>query len=738
MFTGKLTLAGKPFGLIIMASILICFGGGSAAASGFILPRPPQDRPFDHDYRPLTVKSQHIEVDIRNQAARTTIEQVFSNHSGQVLEGTYIFPIPENASVSDFAMWMNGHKMEGELLDARQARRIYNDIVRRMKDPGLLEYAGRDMFRASVYPIPARGEVKIEIRYDQVLTRDSGLIGYRCPLNGGRFCQSEGEEVSLAVRISSDTPIKTLYSPSHDIDVVNSGRTASCGFEERDAVPDRDFILYYAVSDEELGLSLLSHHLRGEDGYFMLLLSPGEIIDPDRIIQKDVVFVIDKSGSMKGEKMEQARAALDYCINRLHSGDRFNIIAFSTGIEKFADEPVPAGRRAVSEAGRFIERLRAGGGTNINEALIESVRFGASRRPQQVVFLTDGLPTVGETQPDRILENVCASNRRDVRIFSFGVGYDVNTFLLDKLSEDNRGTVTYLRPGEDIEEKVSAFYDKVSSPVLSNIAIDFGGIRVKDVYPRQLPDIFSGSQLVLLGRYEDGGDADILLTGYVGEQKKTFVYPADFKRRDRGNGFLPRLWAARKIAYLLSELNLHGRSGELEDEIVFLAKKHGIVTPYTSYLVVEDEVAAGRPLDGMTRVRAPAPEPGRFEGTTGGRVTPGSPAEPLLAVKQLPDASSGREAADFSRTMAEEKERRVMMNSPVRDKIAYVGEKTFYLTDRGWIDQDFDEKMKVTESKYMSDSYIELMDRSPEIGKILALGTRVTFVFEGKAYRIVE
>jgi Ca-activated chloride channel family protein len=632
---------------------------------------------------------------------------------------------------------MNGRKMEGELLDARQARRIYNDIVRQMKDPGLLEYAGQDMFKASVYPIPARGEVKIEIKYDQVLTYDSGLIGYRYPLGTERFCQNQIEEVSVAVRIKSKTPIKTMYSPSHDIDISNSGVTASCGFEQRQVRLDRDFILYYAVSDEELGLSLLSHRLRGEDGYFMLLLSPGELIDPSRVIQKDVVFVIDKSGSMKGEKIDQARDALFYCIDRLNPGDRFNIVAFSTGIDKFADEPVPVSKRTISRADQFIGRIRARGGTNINEALSEAVKFGSSQRPQMVVFLTDGLPTVGVTQADQILRNVAKMNRRDVRIFSFGVGYDVNTNLLDKLAEDNRGAVTYIKPEEDIEEKVAAFYNKISSPVLSNINIDFGGIHTMDVYPRELPDIFSGSQLVLFGRYDGGGSAKIRLSGYVGERKKTFVFRADFKKRDRGNSFIPRLWATRKIAYLLSEINLRGHNGELKDEVVFLAREHGIVTPYTSYLVVEEDMASVRPLDGMSQALRVDRDSGRLKKAEPLLGMDGRPAAPKSGAKRLPTTDSGREATDFSRTMAEEKECQVM-DAPARDTIAYMGEKTFYFTDKGWVDQDLEEKMQITKIRYMSEKYFKLMERAPEIGKILALGTRVTFVFEGKAYQIVE
>ncbi len=736
-----------PARVFFLAAIAVCFSIQSVEATGILFPKSRRIEPSKGGFKPLSIKSQHVDVSIDNQASRTTIKQVFLNHTNRDLEGTYIFPIPEDASISEFSMWMNGKKVEGELLEAGDARKIYNDIVRRMRDPGLLEYAGRNIFRANVYPIPKHGEVKIEIAYEELLKYDAGLIGYRYPLNTERFCWKPIEEVSVAVRIRSKIPIKNLYSPSHDIDIEKSGDIVYCGFEEEDVRPDRDFILYYAVSEEEMGLSLLTYRSRGEDGYFMLLMSPGEIDDPDQITDKDIVFVIDKSGSMRGKKIEQAKDALEFCLRNLNKGDRFNVIAFSTGVDRFKENLVPVRKNTIFHALRFVDKIEARGGTNINEALLSSLEFPTSHRPQMVIFLTDGLPTVGITEIGMIIGNVKGKNEGNVRIFPFGVGHDVNTDLLDGLSGDNRGTVEYIKPEEDIEEKVSTFYSKVSNPVLSDISVDFGGIKILDVYPNHLPDIFNGSQLVVFGRYEGSGTTPIRLTGYVGEEKRTFEYKGYFGKRKKKNVFIPRLWATRKVANLLSEVKLHGYNKELVDEIVVLALEHGIITPYTSYLVVEEnEVARSRVLyNGSGEVRgvvldniadgivfgSGAAKKGDELRVRGGR------SDEIRALMPVPSSDTGERATHFSRDVARDKEQSVLKGSG-NDNVKYVGEKTFYKTKDGWLDKDFDEKMEVTEIKYMGYEYFKLIDEEPEVGKILSLGTKITFVFKGKAYRIVE
>lgn len=707
-------------------------------AQGTLIPRDfrPEIMPR-HGYV-FSIKSQRADVDIRRQVATTTVEQVFVNNTNRDLEGWYLFPIPKDASISKFTMWMNGEEVEGEVVEATRARGIYEQIVRQMRDPGLLEFVGKGLFRARVYPIPARGDVQVKMSYEEVLPYDAGLVTYTLPFKTD--CNRFGRigEVSVAVDIESDVPIKNLYSPTHDIDARVRGRRASCGFELSNAFPSEDFLLYYAVSEDDVGLSLLTHRSRGDDGYFMMLVSPGDLDDHRKVIAKDIVFVLDKSGSMKGEKIEQARAALSYCVKSLNENDRFNIIAFSTNVDRFAGRLLEATRRNRNEALDFIDGIKARGGTDINQALAEALDLPRSDNPQMVVFLTDGLPTVGETGVAQILDNLKKHNKTRARIFPFGVGYDVNTELLDRMSIDHRATVEYIKPEEDIEVKVSRFYDKVSSPVLSDVKLDLGRIDIHDTYPMDMPDIFNGTQLVVLGRYSDDGATTIELSGRVGGKRTTFTYEGNFEKSTRANSFIPRLWANRKIAYLLSEIKLNGAEKELIDEVIELSLEHGIITPYTSYLVLEE----GTDADRLRLSRAVPPAAGAGPHVRGGRDGEVS-FEKMSVLHETPaevnpaSRASGKAATGVSRDIAELKEQSVL-KSDESGLTRYVGEKRFVLRGDEWVDADFDEKMKVEEIEFLSEKYFRFLEQHPEVKDYLALGEKVTFVFNNKAYRITQ
>lgn len=728
----------RPTSVALVSGLLILAGCSAAWGDGIMTVRPiPNLLPTPAAF---TVKYHHVDVAIHDQAATTVIDQVFVNNNGVEVEGMYVFPIPEGASLADFAMWMDGEKVTGEILDAGEARRIYRDIVYSMKDPGLLEYAARDAYRAHVYPIPAHGEVRIELSYHEVLDYDAGLVTYRYPLNTERFSLKPLESVSIAVEIESNTAIKSLYSPSHDIDAVVSGLSASCGYEEEGVKPDRDFIVYYTVSDEDVGLNLIAHKEARDDGYFMLLLSPGRIDDPGRVMPKDIVFVIDRSGSMKGNKIEQAKAALAYSIESLNEGDRFNVITFATQVRAFDDGLVEATADNVADARAFVDKIEAAGSTNIDEALREALGVGGSGRPSMVVFLTDGLPTVGEQDVTTILESVEERNRNGARIFPFGVGYDVNTTFLDRLALDNRGTVEYVKPDEDIERKVTSFYNKVSMPVLSDISIDIDGVEVYDTYPIELPDIFNGSQALVLGRYAGAGEASILLSGNVGGRIEERTYEAEFPSRSAKHDFIPPVWAGRKIAFLMTEIRLHGENEELKDAIVDLATEFGIVTPYTSYLVREDiGNRVTMDADGSPRITSvsDAIATDASVDRSGGRTHVSGRRAPEVTWGAIKSAY-GAPSVDMSSRLAEEREQS-RADVPADGAVRRVGAKLFYYDTEfgGWVDQAIASwTTEIIEIDYLGDDYFELIDRAPEVGKYLALGERVMFVHGGGAYAV--
>src|ERR1043165_7377383 len=455
-----------------------------ASAQGIIVPGPCQrcpDRPLPQVTLPraLPIKSIKIDTKISSQVATTHVEQVFRNDTNFTLEGTYLFPIPESASVAEFAIWDGDRRLVGEVRTREEARRIYDEIVRRKRDPGLLEYAGKDLFQASIFPIPPHSDKKLELVYTQVLTAEAGTVSYRYPLGTGHNTQQIGV-VSGRVEIESSTPLRNIYSPSHAIDITRRGDgRAAVSFEVAAGQTPQDFQLFYALSKDDFGVSLLTYREPGKDGYYLLLISPKNELTEQEYAAKDILFVLDTSGSMaEAGKMEKARAALVFGIRSLRSEDRFNVISFA-GEEHLMEQ----GLISANEAGRargvqYVNSLRPTGGTNINDSLLAGFRqFNQSERPKMIVFMTDGLPTVGETDVQRIIGNVARARVPGVRLFTFGVGYDVNTALLDKLAADNGGVAEYVEPQENIEIKVSSFFAKVNFPVLTDLKLDMGGVE---------------------------------------------------------------------------------------------------------------------------------------------------------------------------------------------------------------------------------------------------------------------
>jgi len=584
--------------VLILAVAAVLLPAVTYGQMAVIVPRPvPGVRG-----QPLELASCKVEIEVRNQVAAVKADLVFHNQHSQRIEGTFLFPLPEAAAIHDFAMYVDGKRMEGELLKKEQAREVYDRIVNRQRDPALLEYVGHDLFQANIFPIPPDGDTRVQLAYEQLLTRDSGLTPVVFPLRTGRAEAKPIGNLVLDVKITTDVPLKSIYSPTHDVDTTRkSDNEARVGFEGQRVQPDRDFILYYATSDQEFGCNLIAYRERPDDGFFLVLLAPKTTFSEEEIPAKDVVFVFDTSGSMAGDKIEQTRKALVFCLDNLNGGDRFDVISFATTVRTFEEELVPASDDNVENAIEFAKKMKAVGGTNIEEAMVSALNMlHHSSRPAMVLFLTDGYPTVGETDIEKLLGRIADANEgkgdRPRRVFTFGVGDEVNAPLLDRLTRSNGGATEYVRPKEDIEVKVSSLYAKVSHPVLTDIEMRIEGVETYDVYPSKLGDLFCGTELRILGRYDGEGDGKLVVTGEGGKGDQRFTYDVYFPRREEGHGFIPRLWAIRKIGYLLDEIRLRGENRELKDEIVELAMTYGVVTPYTSFLVQEDRpVIAARP-----------------------------------------------------------------------------------------------------------------------------------------------
>ncbi len=561
-------------------------------------PHPqPRPEPAPSSYK---IKSLEVNVKLAGQVARVQVSQSFVNTGSRPMEVSFVFPLPYEGAVDQLTLLIDGKEYPAKMLDAKEARKMYEEIVRKNKDPALLEWMGTGLFKTSVFPVPPGAERKVTLRYSQLCRNLDGLTDFIFPLSTAKYTSQPVEEIKVNATIESETDIKNVYSPSHAVEIKRpDDKHATVSYTVKDAVPTEDFRLFYDVGKGIVGTKVISYRPHSdEDGYFLLLTSP-KIEATDERPKKTVLLVLDRSGSMSGDKIEQAKGAAKFVINNLREGDLFNLIAYDSDVESWKPELQKFNDDNRKAALGFVEGIYAGGSTNIHGALSKALgQLQDSSRPNFVIFLTDGIPTVGETNEAKIVAAAKADNKVKARIFDFGVGYDVNSRLLDKLARENFGLTEYVRPNENIERAVSALYNRIGSPVMSDVklTVDVEGIKPEDgsatnrMYPKDVVNLFAGEQLVIVGRYKKPGDAKAKITGKVGDKEQTFDFPAKLieKSDDQSQAFVEKLWAVRRVGEILDEIDLKGKNDELVKELVALSLRHGIMTPYTSFLADEN------------------------------------------------------------------------------------------------------------------------------------------------------
>lgn len=743
----------KAVSFLASLGLLACLWVSEASANGMIIiervpehwirpvhwypmPRPapwPRPRPVP-DMVVLPVKTQKATITVVDQVATTEIDEVFVNESNVQLEGTYMFPIPETAAISDFRLDMNGEMVKGRVLDRDEARGIYEGYVRRYQDPALLEYVGRKMFQARIFPIPARGERRIQIKYTQTLKKDGKTVSYTYPLDTGRFNPTTiGEVVVTAKLTSRKTPIQTVFSPSHGDKVAVSkkgDREVIVSFEAKQVRPDKDFTITYNLSSDDVGLSVFPfRENRGEEGHLLMVFSPRlNVPEGQKLQPKDVVLVVDTSGSMAGEKIEQAKRALAFCVNQVNPQDRFNVITFEAAVNPWKPELQGMTDAARREALEFIKNIRASGGTNIHDALTAALeQLTDKTRARIVMFMTDGLPTVGEQNVEAILKSVGKLNSTSARIFAFGVGHDVNTHLLDILTEQNHGVTEYVAPQEDIEVKVSAWYAKVAHPVMTDVSVEAEGIQLADVYPKRVPDLFLGSSVILAGRFQGSGKATIRLKGKVGSDTASYIYEETFGAVDEEHGFVPKLWATRKVGHLMDQIRLHGQSQEVVKEIQGLGKTYGIVTPFTSFLVEEQQ---RREI-----LRNWGYAPGAAQEMAGSGFKESDDRFLGSIQNERKGAQAFRMAKNVQNYMQNGQDDGDMLENRQNVVVQTIGRTGYVLKEGVWQPASYAGQVTV-KIVYGSDEYFALASKSARLRKALAMGFLVIVEDQGKWYEV--
>lgn len=656
----------RRFTLAALGILGTTFGSGSLAGLGsaaaqvvehpghcIIVPQARHPVWHPHPVPVISVTSVSTDVTVIDQVATTTMVMVLANAGGAPQEAQVLVPVPEGASVRAFGLDSVGPEPTAKLLPREEARRIYNDIVSKMRDPGILEFAGHGLIRSSVFPIPAHGTNTVRLTYEQLLPADGDRVDYVLPRTDS--AQSSGVKWTLSMDIRSKRPISTVYSPSHEIvtERKDANHVVIRASAESASNPGsfRVSYLMQAAGKDGVSFSILTYpdaEVGPEGGYFLLLTGlPAKAAEETKGLKREVTVVIDRSGSMRGEKMEQAREALLQVVEGLEDGEFFNIIDYSDSIESFADRPVAKSAETIGKAREYIKALKANGGTNIHDALLEALRPDPTPGTLPVVlFMTDGLPTVGQTGEVAIRDAAKAANKAGRRVFTFGVGFDVNAPLLTGIARNTRAVSTFVLPEENVEVKVGQVFRRLSGPVLDTpkltAIVDARGEvisrPIRELQPGVLPDMFEGDQLVVLGVYTDASAKRLVLEGNYLGKARTFEFQFDASKATTRNSFVPRLWASRKIGSLIEEIRQAGatsgalgspiptsdpRTKELVDEIVRLSIKWGILTEYTAFLATELTVSDGR-----------RDEAGYF---TGGRVLE-APARPAAAAPAAADS----------------------------------------------------------------------------------------------------
>lgn len=702
---------------------LLMLAAGPAYGQGWIEPPPRQLRDFG-----VVKLRTAVSVRIAGRIAHVAVEEWFVNRGRRLGEGDYLYPLPGEAVFGAFSLFQGDVELRGETMDAQQARAIYEEIVRRKRDPALIELAGHGLIRARVFPINPGETRKITLRYTQILERAGDALQFRYAAGGRTGMRAHVEGSSAQQPVREPTPItfeltiddaaafRDPFSPTHEVEVRR--RNGRLVVRPEQSLTG-DLVLFLPFARDAVGLTIVTHRPEAEDGYFMLTLSPGQA--DGAVVPRDITVVVDVSGSMSGSKLAQARAALRQLLGTLRPADRFRLISFSNTVRSYHRGWTGATQSAVRDAERWVDGLRANGGTDIAGALEAAFRLQSpDERLPIVLFLTDGLPSVGERNPERIADQAERARGR-ARVFAFGVGYDVNTYLLDRLSAAGRGATEYVGPHEDVEQALGTLVTKIQHPVLTDLGLE-GPVRFAEVYPGRLPDLFASEELVIFGRYRGSRTGSVSVSGRRNARAERFTTRARFAEHQDANDFIPRLWAARKIGVLQQAVRLNGPNPELIEEIRETALRYGLLSEYTSYLVQEPEQVAG--------------------------IRPGqAPVANMAATLQAaPKEQQGAGAVAVARSDRARREVRSMFELDAVDErllgrghfpqAQHVAGRVFVERDSVWTDLTHGDSLEVVTIEAFSPAYFTLLRRLPELKPVFARFARVLIAGHGVSIEI--
>jgi len=723
----------------------------------------------------VTIESIAVTLDIIEGVAKTKILVRLRNRTQSLQEAVLLLPVPKGAVVHSFDFHGASAEPKAELLTARRAKGEYRSIVSKLRDPALLEFVGCSLIRSSVFPVAPGGTQAVTVTTEHLLSSSGGMLEYVF-LRTQRLTDAD-IPFTLEGTIRSARPISAVYSPTHPIRTKRvSPGTIKVLLDKTSAREPGSILLTILPESGDLSASLLAYPNPATGGGHFLLLAglPAHLeAAKEKGLKREVTLVLDRSGSMGGEKIRQAKAALLLVLQNIEPGEAFNIITYNGTVERFSEAPVIKTAETEGQARAYIKSIEARGGTNLHGAVLEALRpVPAVGTHPLVILLSDGQPTVGVTGEVQIRRDCETANRHNRRIFTFGVGHDVNAPLLDRIALVSRGSMTCVLPNESVEVKVSVLFGKLAGPIFTAPTITTldkeGKVDtrvVSDLCPHRLPDLYRGGRLILLGRYRGDGPIHFELSGdYLGTPR-VFRFRFSLDKTSVRNSFVPRLWASRKIAFLIDAMRQEGaarpgalsrarvaarsavpsglssrlprtssaptepmdaKTRELIDEIVRLSVTYGILTEYTAFLAKEgtdlsDTVVLARGANGNVQRDA-------VNRRSGGHAM----------TQQFNNEVQRRQTVLNGRnSYLDRNNRRVEVST-----IQQVADLAFFRRGGRWIDSRVARKIAKKDPDeivvFGSDRFAEVLARLASKSRqgVLSLGEEVIFELDGKVIRV--
>ena len=708
--------------------LALCALSSPSFAGGYLL--MPESMSYRKTFPVPDIVYHHVSAVIGAGSAVTSVEQEFFNGQYYAPATVYLFPVPEGKSVSACRAEIDGKEVPCELLDALSARAICETAARAGKDPSALAFCGREMLRFSIPPFSPRERKRVKLEYSESVPAEAKSFDYVYPLGSHGLSPRNPHELKVSVTVRSGIRAKELKSLTHPLKVCESDGAVSAVYERSGIIPDSDFVLMAGRSENG---ALFRAGMEESKGYFMFDALPPAGLAP---MPKDVLFLVDVSGSMEGRKLDGTVTGIVRCLQGLSDADRFQVVRFGSDASTLFSSLSRADRTHAAAAGSFLRSLHGSGGTNLDAALkLAAEQPKDPSRPQYVFLVTDGRANLGEAGEELLFEQTKKWLKPNIHFYIIGLDYECGSRFLERLAAVSGGAYLPLHPKGDVCGSLVSLFSRASAPVLTDVSVTIKGVKAS-FSPSAPTELCDGSAVTLFGSYDGEGTATLVVQGKSAGKSRSFVYPLEFPAASALRQPIAPLRHAKRESELLSRIRLRGESSETAAELASTARCSGIYPLAARYYAADEELR-----------REAKGELTAAELTVGGPMKSSpqilSECRKDLSLLKSSAGEGGMRAADDIRFLSEAEtaadlERFMTKGGNGAVDVSFVRGRAFYLSKKGWIDPLIQtaKGLPVRSVIFGSDEYFDLLTQEPGIGEYLAVGKSVRFVFRGRVFDI--